>query len=272
MTRETHTLRNLRYLIVDMDGVLYRGREALPGVGPFLDFLRAQDIGFVLATNNSTKTPQQFVDKLAGMGVAVGPDEILTSAQATASYLAGIAPPGTRVFMVGQEGLQTSLDAAGFALVDEDAAYVVAGMDFTICYGRLRDATLQIRAGAQFIGTNPDRTFPSEVGIVPGAGSLLAFLEAATGVAPTVVGKPGTAMVEQALVRLGARPASTGMLGDRLETDILAGKRAGLPTLLVFSGVTDRELLARSEIQPDVVFDDVPHLHAAWQAALETGD
>jgi 4-nitrophenyl phosphatase len=251
-----------------MDGVLYRGIEPIPGTRAFVDFLRHQGIGFVLATNNSTKTPQQFVDKLAGMNVMVYPDEILTSALATASYLAGLASPGTRVFVVGQDGLRTALQQEGFELVESEADYVVAGMDFTICYERLRDACLQIRAGASFIGTNPDLTFPSELGIVPGAGSLLAFLEAASGIKPTIIGKPGTAMMEQALTHMDAQPPTTAVLGDRLETDILAGQRAGLFTLLVLSGVTDRSLLAKAEIQPDLVFDDVARLHHAWKELL----
>ncbi|MEJ2208885.1 MAG: HAD-IIA family hydrolase [Anaerolineae bacterium] len=234
----------------------------------FLDFLRQHEIGFMLATNNATRTPQQFVDKLAGMGVAVEPDEILTSALATASYLTGVAPPGARVFVVGQEGLRMALRQAEFELVEEDAEYVVAGMDFEICYPQLADATLQIRAGAKFIGTNPDKTFPSERGILPGAGSLLAFLEASTGVTPTIIGKPETAMMEQAMERLGAAPAAAAVLGDRLETDILAGQRAGMTNLLVLTGVTTKQMLAESEIRPDLVFDDVAHLHAAWKEAL----
>jgi 4-nitrophenyl phosphatase len=258
-------LRRLRHLIVDMDGVLYRGQEAIPGTAEFIVFLRQQGIGFVLATNNSTRTPQQYVDRLAAMGVGVSAGEVLTSAQATAAYLAGIAPAGARVFVVGQDGLWTALREAGFALVEEEADYVVVGMDFRVCYERLAQATLLIRAGARFVGTNPDRTFPSERGIVPGAGSLLALLETATDVKPIVIGKPETAMIEQALVRLAADPAQTAVLGDRLETDILAGRRAGLATLLVLSGVTDRALLAGSEIQPDRVFDDVAHLHAVWR-------
>jgi 4-nitrophenyl phosphatase len=167
------------------------------------------------------------------------------------------------------DGVRTALAQAGFSLVEEDAEFVVAGMDFAVCYERLAQATLQIRAGAPFIGTNPDKTFPSERGIVPGAGSILAFLEAATGVQPTVIGKPGTAMIEQALARLGAQPDHTAMLGDRLETDILAGQRAGLTTLLVMSGVTTQELLSRSEILPDLVFEDVGHLERVWTRVLE---
>jgi 4-nitrophenyl phosphatase len=258
-------LSNLHHLIIDMDGVLYRGSEAIPGTGAFLDFLRGQGIGFLLATNNSTKTPKQYVDKLADMGVAVGVDEILTSAQATAAYLLGIAPPEARIFVVGQDGLFAALREAGFSPVEEQPEFVVVGMDFDVCYERLAQATLHIRAAARFIGTNADRTFPSERGIVPGAGALLALLETATGVTPTVIGKPGTAMVEQALARLGAHAATAGMLGDRLETDILAGRRAGLVTLLVLSGVTDAQTLAGSEIKPDLVFRDVGHLHAVWK-------
>jgi 4-nitrophenyl phosphatase len=269
MTRKQDNLRRLEHLIIDMDGVLYRGIEALPGTAEFLAFLRERGIAFVLATNNSTRTQQQYVEKLATMGVTVQAEEILTSALATANYLAGIAPKDARVFVVGQDGLIAALEDRGFELVEDDAEYVVVGMDFAFQYDRLAEATLQIRAGAPFIGTNPDRTFPSERGIVPGAGSLLAFLETATDVKPTVIGKPGTAMLEQALTQMGAKAASTGMLGDRLETDILAGQRAGLLTLLVLSGVTAREMLAGAEIQPDLVFQDVADLHEVWQEVLD---
>jgi 4-nitrophenyl phosphatase len=128
---------------------------------------------------------------------------------------------------------------------------------------------LQIRAGARFIGTNPDKTFPSERGIVPGAGSLLALLEVASGVRPSIVGKPGVAMMEQAMARMDADPASTGMLGDRLETDILAGQRADLLTLLVLSGVTDQAMLDESPIKPDLVFHDIGALQMAWREVLD---
>ncbi len=270
MSKQQDTLQRLRHLVIDMDGVLYRGNEAIPGTRAFIEFLREQGIDFVLATNNSTRTPQQYVDKLAGMDVRVQPEEVLTSALATASHLAGIAPRGSRVFVVGQDGLNAALREAGFEIVEEDAEYVVAGMDFYVCYERLAEATLLIRAGARFIGTNPDKTFPSERGIVPGAGSLLAFLETATGVTPEIIGKPGTAMMEQALARLEATADTTAVLGDRLETDILAGQRTGLSTLLVLTGITDRAMLAESEIQPDLVFEDIGHVHRAWQEILET--
>jgi 4-nitrophenyl phosphatase len=269
---EPDALRRVRNLIIDMDGVLYRGNEAIAGTDGFVRFLREQGLAFVLATNNSTKTPQQYVDKLASMGVSVEPDEVLTSALATASYLSTVADPDARVFVVGQDGLWAALRERGFALVEDTVDYVVVGMDFAICYERLAQAALLIRAGARFVGTNPDRTFPSERGIVPGAGALLAFLEAATGVAPTVIGKPGGTMIEQGLARMGAAPASTAMLGDRLETDILAGQRAGLLTMLVLSGVTDQALLSTSDLRPDLVFRNVDHLHQVWARALDGRD
>jgi len=268
MGLDREKLQPLRHLVIDMDGVLYRGREPIAGVGPFLVFLREQRIGFVLATNNSTRTPSQHVERLAQMGVAVTPKEIMTSAQATAAHLRTIAAPGTRVFMVGQDGLRGALLEAGFTLAEEDVEFVVVGMDFRICYDRLSQASILIRAGARFIATNPDRTFPSELGIVPGAGALLAFLEAATYVQPTVIGKPGTALMEQSLARMGGRPGSSAAIGDRLETDILAGQRAGMTTILVLSGITDRSMLAGSETQPDLVFQDLAELHSVWRKAL----
>ncbi len=265
---QAEILCSLQHLIIDMDGVLYRGGQLISGSDDLIRFLRGQGIDFVLATNNATRTPQQFADKLAGLGVEVQPHEVLSSALATAGYLTSIASSGTRVFVVGMDGLQTALREAGFVLVEDDAEYVVVGMDFTICYERLAKAAFQIRAGAGFIGTNPDRSFPAERGIMPGAGSLLAFLEAATGVRPIVIGKPETAMLEQALAHMRAQAATTAMLGDRLETDILAGQRAGMRTILVLSGVTDRALLVTSEIQPDLVFNDVADLHAAWKGVV----
>ncbi len=265
---QAEMLRNIHNLVIDMDGVLYRGAEAIAGAGDLIAFLRRCGVGFVLATNNATRTPQQFVEKLSGMGVQVYPSEVLTSALATSRYLASVAPRGASVFVVGMDGLQTALQEEGFRLVEDGAEFVVAGMDFSICYERLARASLQIRAGAGFVGTNPDLTFPSERGILPGAGSLLAFLEAASGVQPVVIGKPETAMLQQALSSMGAQPATTAILGDRLETDILGGQRAGLRTILVLSGVTDEVRLSGSDLQPDLVFDDVAHLHTVWEGVL----
>jgi len=252
-----------------MDGVIYRGPQVLPGVPAFFDFLRTHDISFVLVTNNSSRTIQQMRDHLASMGIAVALQEILTSAQATALYLRERAPAGGRVLPVGHEGLRAALRDAGFTLVDAGPAdYVVAGIDWHFTYDTLKRAGLAIRDGAAFVGTNPDRTFPSEEGILPGAGTILAALTAYTDVEPVIIGKPELPLVELALERLGLPASQAAMVGDRLETDVLAGQRAGLLTILVLTGVTQRQDLAASDIIPDLVFANLAELQRAWQSVM----
>jgi 4-nitrophenyl phosphatase len=170
-----------------------------------------------------------------------------------------------RVHVVGEEPLRRSLKAAGCQIVgaDDHPQAVVVGMDRRLDWAKLIDATLAIRAGAAFIGTNPDRTFPSERGIGPGNGAVLAALEAATGVAPIVVGKPEAHLFLEAARRVRVDPAEALVVGDRLETDILGGQRAGMPTALLLTGVTSKEQLSASTIRPEVVFDDLSSL-AAW--------
>ena len=257
-------LITIRHLIIDMDGVLYRESDAIPGLVDFFGFLRQRDTRFVLATNNSTRTPAQYVEKMAGMGVQITPADLITSAQATAAYLREISPPGTPVYAVGQVGLTTALQEAGFVLDSRRVEFVVAGLDVHVTYEKLKTATLLIHRGARFIGTNPDVTHPTAEGLAPGAGAILAAIQASTGVAPTVIGKPEPTMFQQAMARLGAAPADTAALGDRLETDILAAQRTGILSLLVLSGVTDRALLAESEVRPDLVFEDIADLREKW--------
>jgi 4-nitrophenyl phosphatase len=169
--------------------------------------------------------------------------------------------------VVGQEGLAQALAAAGFVLAhptDETADAVVAGIDFGLTYDKLRRATLFIRRGARFIGTNGDLTYPSEVGLVPGAGSILAAIQAATDVAPTVIGKPGRPMFDAAVARLGRPRERTAMLGDRLDTDILGAQRAGLKTILVTTGIDGRDAVEAKGIVPDAVYESLVELVAAW--------
>ena len=259
----------LQSLIIDMDGVLYRLHTPIAGAAEFLQFLRQMGKRFLLVTNNSTLTIAQYVDKLAGMGIAVSAEDILTSGEATAMYLAGVAPAGTRVYVIGENGLRVALQKRGFVLADDaDVAYVVAALDRQLTYDKLKTATLAIRAGAKFIGTNPDKTLPTEVGLIPGAKAILAALEVATGTAPLIIGKPEPAMLELALQKLRAEPETTAIVGDGLETDIPGGQRLGLMTILVLSGVTAPEQLARSPLQPDLVYPDIAALHRAWTEAL----
>lgn len=252
----------LRFLIIDMDGVLWRGNTPMPHLVEFFNTLRRRKIAFVLATNNASKSTAEYVQRLADFGVKVKPDEIMTSPAATALYLAASAP-NARVFCLGEPGLAAELRGKNVHVLegyDESATHVVVGIDRYLTYQKLCDAALLIRKGAAFIGTNPDVTFPSERGIVPGNGATLAALQAATGVKPIIIGKPEVEMMTLSMARMKATPANTAVLGDRLDTDILAGINAKLHTILVMSGVTDEAELAASPIQPDYVFADIGEL------------
>jgi 4-nitrophenyl phosphatase len=250
-------------LVLDMDGVLWRGAEPMPGLALFFETIRQRKIHFILATNNSTRTVDQYVEKLGGMGVRVRPEQVLTSAFATADHLLTLTGRGASVYAVGEVGLMTALESRGFQVTAQGADFVVAGLDRGLSYDKVAKAMELIGNGAQFIGTNPDLTFPTPDGPRPGAGSVLAAISAASGVEPVIVGKPQPLMFQQALTRLGTRPEGTAMVGDRLETDILGGIRAGLRTILVLSGVTQHEQLAQSPLQPDWVFEDIRALAAA---------
>lgn len=253
---------NIKALILDMDGVLWRDTAPigdLPGI-----FARIHERGLkvALASNNSTKTVGEFLDTLSGYGVGLEAWQIITSSLATADMLAKQFPKGGDVFVIGENGIQRALEEAGFtSIVDPDdenqPVAVVVGLDRSINYAKLRRATMHIRNGAPFYGTNPDKTFPTPQGLVPGAGSILAAIEAATEVAPIIVGKPMPDMMHMALERLGTQPAETLVVGDRLETDITAGLAAGCKTALVLSGVATREQVAGCVPGPDVVVEEL---------------
>ncbi|NLX43746.1 MAG: HAD-IIA family hydrolase [Chloroflexi bacterium] len=251
-----------------MDGVLYRGLTALPGAAEFIAFLQERGLGYLLVTNNSTLTPEQFSTRLARMGMSVDPEHIYPSSVATANYLAAHAPRGTRVFVVGEQALVDALQARGFVMGGRESQYVVAGWDKTLTYDKLVTATLAIRDGATFIGTNPDKTYPLEHDIVPGAGSIQAAITAATDVEPLVIGKPGTPALLGALELLGAAQKDTAILGDRLDTDILGGARAGIHTIMVLTGIsTEAEALA-SDTPPELIYADLPALLTDWRRIL----
>ena len=262
------SLSSIQRLIIDMDGVLWRGDQPLPGLGPFFNFLRRRDIRFILATNNASQTPEQYVAKLARLGVGVEHREILTSAQATALYLETIAPKGSVVYTIGEAGVRQALTERGFALGDDAAGYVVVGMDRGLTWDKLAQATLNIRAGAVFVGTNPDVTLPTERGTTLGNGAVLAALKAATDTTPIIVGKPEPIMYQQAMARLGGNTESTAALGDRLETDILGAVRAGIRSIFVLSGISTRDQLIGLDYQPDWVFDDIADLTAHWETDI----
>ena len=269
LARGTQTvLDQIKAVITDMDGVLWRGSQALPGLRDFFDCLRGAGIDFALATNNSRTTPADYTRKLAGMGVpGIEARHIVTSGTATASYLQERYPSGTGIFVVGGDGLKQILIQAGFTLVEQEAALVVSGIDFDLTYHKLERAALLIRAGAAFIGTNPDPSFPSPTGLVPGAGSILALIAAATGQQPTIIGKPERGMFEAALRQMSASANETLMIGDRISTDIQGAQALGIKTALVLTGVESEASLAASPVQPDLVFAGLPELVEALTAA-----
>lgn len=261
----------IRALLFDMDGVLYRGRERLPGVQEILTFCTQQDIAYACITNNSTSTPQQYEQKLAEMGIYMPAAHVLTSSLVTSRYLRAHYPRGTRVYAIGMQGLLDGLFADGYFTPDQQNPHlVVQGADFDITYEKLKLGCLAIRAGARFIATNPDRTFPAEDGLIPGAGSLMAALQAATDVEPFIIGKPQPTMFQVARDMLGSAPETTVVVGDRLDTDIAGAHQAGLRSMLLLSGVTGPADLAQTPYQPDAVFAGLPELLEVWKQQRET--
>ncbi len=251
--------------------MLLRGDEALPGLTTLFDFLHRRRIPFIIATNSSIKTPAQYRHKLAHLGAAtVREENILTSSLVTAAYLRRHFAPGAAVYVAGQPSLQEAVRSAGFDLLEDavrPAAVVVVGGDPDLTYNKLKDAALQIQRGAMFIGTNPDLLYPTEDGLVPEAGAILAALKAATGVSPLIMGKPERFLFETALACLASQPHETIMLGDRLETDIWGSQQLGLKTALITTGVDTAASIPAKKIQPDAVFAGLDELIAAWENA-----
>ena len=263
-----HRLKTIRHLIIDMDGVLYLGDQPMPGLLDFFAFLCEQQIVFQLVTNNSTLTPSMYVEKLGGMGVSVPASCVLTSSIATAGYVAGRYPGGSHVFAIGEEGLFAALQSAGLVISRRDPVAVVVGFDRDITYAKLREATLLIRSGVPFIATNPDPTLPMPEGQVPGTGTIVAAVEAATDTPPLVIGKPEPLLMTQAMERMGAVASSTAAVGDRPETDILSARRADVLSILTLSGATDRARLATFDIEPDIILQDIIALVDGWRQVL----
>jgi 4-nitrophenyl phosphatase len=261
-------LKSIRALIIDMDGVLYLGDAPLPGLDVFFAFLVEHDIAFQLATNNSSLTPAMYVEKMARMGVELEPGDILTSSLATADYLATRFPRGSRVYAIGEEGLMDALQGAGFVLGRRRPVAVVVGYDRDLTYAKLREATLLIRSGLPYIATNPDRTLPVPEGQVPGTGAILAALTAAADRPPVMIGKPEPTLMQLAMARMGTGPETTAAVGDRPETDILSAQRAGILSILALSGATDRARLAATNVEPDMVIEDIRALTREWERAL----
>ncbi|UCF62543.1 MAG: HAD family hydrolase [Anaerolineaceae bacterium] len=265
-------LSHIQALVIDLDGVVWRGQTALPGAIEFFEMLTKRKLPYVLATNNAATSPEQVNRRLDLMGIAASPEDVLTSGLASAEFLRQELPPRASIYAIGEDPLINALVKAGFSLAQDanDARAVVVGLDRQVSWEQLAEAALAIQAGALFLGTNPDVTFPVERGLVPGNGALLAALETATGVKPMIIGKPEPHLYLQAIAHLQTGPKHSLAVGDRLETDILGGQRAGMMTALILTGVTQREELLTSPIQPDFVFDDLHQLrHTLLGDSLE---
>lgn len=233
-------LDNIKALVLDMDGVLWRENEAIGDLNANFRKFEKAGLKVLMATNNSTKTPQQYVEKLAGLGATVSNDQIITSGMGVAYLLQKRFPNGGSIYVVGEPSLKLTIEEAGFTISEKDAIAVVGAVDRNITFEKLKVATLLIRSGVPFYATNPDRTFPTPEGLIPGSGAILAAITTATDVEPIIAGKPSSTLYDFALERLGTKPEETLAVGDRIETDILGGQRAGLRTALVLSGIASR--------------------------------
>ncbi len=264
MHKPAAALEGISAIILDMDGVIYRGDKPVKGARRAVKKLRSDGKKLVFSTNNSAHTRAAYVRKLARMGITASEQEIVTSGYATAIYLKKRSPRA-KIYVAGENGLQSELSGVDLKLVPteeaEKATHVVAGLDRTINYSKIAAGLRALLAGAEFIATNADATYPTELGLSPGAGATIGALVGCSGREPSlVIGKPFPYMIEIALGLLDTKPGETAIVGDRLDTDVLAGKKTGLRTILVLSGACTRkeaEHAKKTEMAPDFVFGDL---------------
>ena len=252
-------LRSKKAFISDMDGVIYHGNRLLAGAREFVEWLRAEGKRFLFLTNSSERSPRELAQKLARLGIEAEPEHFYTSALATASFLASQKPGGT-AYVVGEAGLIRALDEFGLSMNDVDPDYVVIGETHAYSYAKVERAVRLVLKGAKLIGTNPDVTGPGEGGVVPATGALIAPIELATGRKAYFVGKPNPLMMRHALKKLGCRREETAIIGDRMDTDIIAGIESEIETVLVLSGVTARDDLAKFPYAPRYILDGIAEL------------
>lgn len=243
--------------LIDLDGTIYRGNERIPAGEQFIADLQARQIPYMLVTNNTTRTPEMVQEMLASKFQVETPLEtIYTATLATVDYMNDM-DRGKTAYVIGEEGLKSAIEAAGYRHKEKNPDYVVVGLDSQVTYDKLAIATLAIQNGAIFIGTNPDLNIPTERGLMPGAGSLLALLEAATRVSPIIIGKPEAVIMNKALERLGVKRDQAIMVGDNYLTDITAGIKNDIATLLVLTGFTKKEEVPNLPVQPTHVLESL---------------
>ncbi|MBB6445014.1 TIGR01457 family HAD-type hydrolase [Bacillus benzoevorans] len=242
--------------LIDLDGTMYRGTDVIKEAVDFVGLLNEKELPYLFVTNNSSRKPEQVAEKLRDFGINAKTEQVFTSSMATANYIFDRKQDAT-VFCIGEEGLQTAIAEKGFQFAQEDADFVVMGIDYSISYEKLAVACLAVRNGAVFISTNGDIAIPTERGLMPGNGSLTSVVSVSTQTKPIFIGKPESIIMEQALTVLGTNTADTLMVGDNYDTDIMAGMNAGMDTLLVHTGVTTKERLLRYEERPTYVLDSL---------------
>lgn len=245
--------------LIDMDGVIVRGGELIPGADAFLDRLHQRNIKFLILTNNPIYTQVDLQHRLQRMGVNLTTDHIYTSALATALFLKSQKPNAT-AFVIGESGLTEALHDVGYILTEHHPDYVVLGETTSYSYSRITQAVRLVSEGARFIATNPDPSGPGDGGLVPACGAIAALIETATGVHPYFVGKPNPLMMRTALRFLSEHSENAIMVGDRMDTDVRVGIESGLETILVLSGVTSREMIDQFPYQPTRVVNSVADL------------
>jgi NagD protein len=245
--------------LTDMDGVLVHENSPVPGAAELLQQWRDQDKPYLVLTNNSIFTPRDLSARLRASGLVVPEDRIWTSALATADFLADQMPGGS-AFVIGESGMTTALYEAGFVMTENAPDYVVVGETRNYSFEAITKAIRLIVDGSRFIVTNPDATGPSADGPMPATGAVAALISKATGKEPYVVGKPNPMMFRSAMNKIGAHSENTGMIGDRMDTDIVAGIEAGLHTVLVLTGISDRAEIERYPFRPDEVLESVADL------------
>ncbi len=247
----------IKSILLDLDGTVYHGTDAVPGAAGFVRRVRSEGLDCLFVTNRANRSAQTVCQSLCGMDIECEVGDVLTSAQAAARHLS----PG-KFFYIGEEPLSQALIEGGHTPTEEAPDYVVVGYDPFINYEKLAKATLLIRAGAQFIGTNPDKVLFTEKGFIPGNGAILAALTASTGMEPVIIGKPERLIIDIALRQLKISPNEALLVGDSIETDVRAGHNAGVPTALILTGVSSRQDLENSDLQPQWVVDDFEELEA----------
>lgn len=242
-------------VILDLDGTVYLGSQQVPGASEFVAFLAEQDIACLFVTNRSNRKPEDVAAHLREYGIPCEVEHVLTSSQATVQYL----KQGS-AYVIGEEGLTSELSKAGIAITDQNPDYVIVSLDRQFNYDKLMVACNLIAGGATFIATNPDKVLKVATGLNPGTGSIVAAVEAASGVTPLVIGKPEKLIMEMALARLGLAAGDVIAVGDNVMTDIPAGAAAGMRTVLLLTGVSQRHEADAGPFRPDWVLDGFAEL------------